>query len=161
MRIPSNFFLRSGLGVNGGSNLVHCVRGEGMTILKNLAAMILSVLLCGCSVRTGILLEVSDGSKPLLGEAVASLSSGTFEASNLDGLMCKGKYDQWSRSPRLSTKVECNDGRFGEVIVLRTGPNLENGSGEGKLNDGTTFRVLLGDMAHYRDAQGIWEKTKK
>jgi hypothetical protein len=35
-----------------------------------------------------------------------------------------------------------------------------NGSGEGRLNDGTAFRVLLGEMAHYRDAMGVWEKAK-
>lgn len=119
-----------------------------------------AVLLASCSVRTGILVEVSDGTKPLMGEAVATMVSGTFQASNLDGLVCEGTYDQWSQSRMLKTKVSCNDGRYGEVVVLRTGPNLMNGSGEGRLNDGTIFKVLLGDMAHYRDAQGVWEKTK-
>lgn len=119
-----------------------------------------AILLSGCAVRTGILVEVSDGTKPLMGEAVATMASGTFQASNLDGLVCDGTYDQWSQSRTLKTKVQCNDGRYGEVVVLRTGPNLMNGSGEGRLNDGTVFRVLLGDMVHYRNAQGVWEKAK-
>lgn len=124
------------------------------------SAAILVFAITGCSVRTGILVEVSDGTKPLMGEAVASMSSGVFEASNMEGFTCNGTYDQWSQSRMLKTKVTCNDGRYGEVVLLRTGPNLMNGSGEGKLNDGTLFRVLLGDMVHYRDAQGVWEKAK-
>jgi hypothetical protein len=126
----------------------------------NLFVACSTVLLASCAVRTGILVEVSDGTKPLIGEAVATMASGTFQAANLDGMVCDGTYDQWSQSRMLKTKVTCNDGRYGEVVVLRTGPNLMNGSGEGRLNDGTVFRVLLGDMAHYRDAQGVWEKAK-
>ncbi|TWH76835.1 hypothetical protein LX59_00880 [Azomonas agilis] len=126
----------------------------------NLFILCSTVLLTSCAVRTGILVEVSDGSKPLLGEAVATIISGTFQVSNLDGLACDGTYDQYTQSRMLKTKVTCNDGRYGEVIILRTGTNLVNGSGEGRLNDGTAFRVLLGDMVHYRDAQGIWEKAK-
>jgi len=130
--------------------------------MKNIKLFVVCsvILLASCAVRTGILVEVSDGSKPLMGEAVATMSSGTFQASNLDGLVCNGTYDQWSQSRMLKTKVTCNDGRYGEVVVLRTGENLMNGSGEGRLNDGTAFRVLLGDMAHYRNAQGVWEKAK-
>ena len=60
----------------------------------------------------------------------------------------------------LKTKVSCSDGRYGEVMVMRTGPNLMNGSGEGVLNDGTKFKVLMGDAIHYRNAQDIWEKGK-
>ena len=119
-----------------------------------------AILLSGCAARTGILVEVSDGSKPSLGEAIATMSSGTFQASNLDGLVCDGIYDQWSQSRTLKTKVQCSDGRHGEVLVLRTGQNLMNGSGEGRLNDGTALKILLGDLAHYRDAQGVWEKAK-
>jgi hypothetical protein len=34
-----------------------------------------------------------------------------------------------------------------------------NGSGVGKLNDGTKMRILMGDMVHYRNAQGVWDKA--
>lgn len=95
-----------------------------------------------------------------MGEAVATVVSGTFHVSNLEGYTCDGKYNQWTQSSMLKTQVSCSDGRYGEVMVMRTGPNLMNGSGEGLLNDGTKFKVLIGDMVHYRNAQGIWEKTK-
>src|SRR5690554_4524466 len=90
----------------------------------------------GCAVRTGLLVDVSDIRKPLMGEAVATAVSGTFHVSNLDGYTCDGKYNQWTQSPILKTKVSCSDGRHGEVMVMRTGVNLMNGSGEGVLNDG-------------------------
>jgi hypothetical protein len=114
----------------------------------------------GCAVRTGLLVEVPGVGEPLMGEAVATVVSGTFHVSNLEGYTCDGKYNQWTQSSMLKTQVSCSDGRYGEVMVMRTGPNLMNGSGEGLLNDGTKFKVLIGDMVHYRNAQGIWEKTK-
>ena len=131
-----------------------------MKIYYHFIILLFVLLISSCSVRTGILVEVSDGTEPLIGEAVASLVSGTFEASNLDGFSCEGTYDQYSQSRMLKVKVQCNDGRKGKVIISRTGPNLMNGSGIGKLNDGTKFRVLLGDMVHYRNAQGVWDKAK-
>jgi hypothetical protein len=127
--------------------------------MKVVTFLVVGLMLTGCAVRTGILVNVGDGSKPLLGEAVATVASGTFKATNLDGLVCDGTYDQWSQSPALRVEVTCNDGRRGQVIVLRTGRNLANGSGEGRLNDGTVFRVLLGDMAHYQGAEGVWKKA--
>lgn len=122
-------------------------------------ALGLSVM-SGCSVRTGLLVDVADVEKPLMGEAVASLSSGRFTVSNMDGYVCEGTYDQFTQSPMLQTDVSCSDGRHGKVMVMRTGPNLINGSGEGVLDDGTKFKVLMGEAIHHRDSQGIWEKVK-
>jgi|SaaInlV_200m_DNA_5_1039737.scaffolds.fasta_scaffold11033_2 hypothetical protein len=131
-----------------------------MRKIKLFSIVIILISISACSSRTGILVEVSDGTKPLIGEAVATLSSGTFEVSNLDGYSCNGTYDQWSESKMLKVKVKCNDDRHGNAIILRTGKNLMNGSGEGKLNDGTTFKIWLGDMVHYRNAQGFFDKAK-
>jgi len=131
-----------------------------MKIKHALLIVITTLLVSGCAVRTGLLVEVSDGTKPLMGEAVATVVSGTFEVTNLEGYSCTGTYNQWTQSPMLKTNVSCSDGRHGEVMVMRTGPNLMNGSGEGVLNDGTKFRVLMGDMVHYRNTQGVWEKAK-
>ncbi|MBU2590578.1 MAG: hypothetical protein ABIJ24_03485 [Nitrospinota bacterium] len=131
-----------------------------MKLKKTIIFIFVSFMLTGCAARTGLLVEVSDGTKPLMGEAVATVVSGTFQVSNLEGYTCNGSYNQWTKSPILKTKVSCSDGRFGEVMVMRTGPNFMNGSGEGVLNDGTKFRVLMGDMVHYRNTQGVWEKAK-
>ena len=114
------------------------------------------VVCSSCTVKTAILARPMDGSKPLIGEAVATLSKGTFSASNTEGLVCEGQYDQWETSPRLDVNVRCNDGRFGKVVVLRSGEYLTNGSGEGELNDGTLFRVYMGEQA----TQKIWDENK-
>ena len=88
--------------------------------------------------------------------SVASLASGTFSVVNTDGLLCHGTYDQWESSALLKVRVNCNDGRYGTVAILRSGKNMMNGSGEGELNDGTIFRVYMGDQA----TQKMWSDDK-
>ncbi len=114
------------------------------------------VFCSACAVKTAILARPMDGSKPLIGEAIASMSKGTFSASNTEGLVSEGRYDQWETSPKLEVNVKCNDGRFGKVLVLRSGEYLTNGSGEGELNDGTLFRVYMGDQA----TQRLWDERR-
>ena len=116
---------------------------------KILSVLILSSLfLYGCGVSTGILVNLDDRSEALLGEAYASLAEGTFYVSDTEGFFCNGNYDQYSQRAMLEVKIECSDGRTGSARVLRYGGNLLNGSGTGKLNDGTEFRVLLGENVH-------------
>jgi len=105
------------------------------------------IILSGCSVKTPLLVKVSNSQKPLVGEAVASLSEGTFKVENTEGLRCQGTYNQWETSSLLKVHVTCNDGRYGNVTVIRSGDYKQNGSGEGVLNDGTAFRVYMGDLA--------------
>jgi len=99
-----------------------------------------------------------DIKEPLMGNATGSLFSGTFEASNTKGLTCKGSYNPLNSDPMLDVTIKCNDGRTGTARVLRTGTNLTNGSGFGKLSDGTEVKILLGDMIHYQGAEGYWHK---
>lgn len=127
-------------------------------MLKKIILILIPIFLTACAVRTGILVEMEDKKTPLLGEAVATLVSGDFHVESLDGYSCSGTYDQYTQTSILKVNVKCSDGRYGEVAIMRTGPNLRNGSGEGRLNDGARFRVLLGDMIHYRGVQGFWEK---
>ncbi|GAB1059889.1 hypothetical protein [Shewanella algae] len=119
----------------------------------------LTILLCGilsgCA-YTPIAMEFSNEEPALIGEA----GGGGFELSNLEGTTCVGSYNLLSNSKHIITDITCSDGRTGKVQVLRTGPSLTNGSGYGVLSDGTKVRVLIGDMVHYRDAQGVWEKVK-
>ncbi|RUS66562.1 hypothetical protein CUZ56_01842 [Saezia sanguinis] len=117
--------------------------------MKNLVAVtVLSLWLFGCSVTTGILVNVDGKSEALMGEAYASLSQGTFYASDSSGFFCNGDYDQFSTNAMLEVKVSCSDGRTGTARVLRYGENLMNGSGMGKLEDGTEFRILMGEKVH-------------
>lgn len=126
--------------------------------MKRLAISICLIFsLTGC-VHTGIMVLEKGKNEPLMGNATGSLFSGTFEASNTKGLSCKGKYDPLNSNPMLDVSITCNDGRTGTARVLRTGSNLTNGSGYGKLNDGTEVKILLGDMIHYQGAEGYWHK---
>lgn len=116
-----------------------------------------AILLTGC-VHTGIMVLEKGQQEPLMGNATGSLFSGTFEASNTKGFSCKGKYDPLDSNPMLDVTMTCNDGRTGTARVLRTGGELTNGSGFGKLSDGTEVKILLGDMIHYTGAEGYWHK---
>ena len=104
-------------------------------------------ILSGCSVKTALLVKVANNPTPLIGEAVATLTEGTFMVENMNGFRCNGTYNQWETSPLLKVHVTCNDGRYGDVTVIRSGSSKQNGSGEGVLNDGTAFRVYMGDLA--------------
>lgn len=122
-----------------------------MKLLKSIVLFISSVLIASCSnptVRTDVLVKLANSNKPLVGEAVASASAprGTFKVSNLEGLTCNGTYNHRSQSKLLKTNINCSDGRKGQVEVVRSGPQLSNGYGKGKLNDGTTFTVQIGKL---------------
>lgn len=97
--------------------------------------------------------------EPLMGSAKGSLAGGSFYASNTKGLSCEGTYDPLNMDPMLDVSIKCNDGRTGAARVLRSGGNLTNGSGSGKLSDGTEVKILLGDMIHYAGAEGYWHKN--
>ncbi|MEJ6122255.1 hypothetical protein MT390_10335 [Vibrio sp. 2-Bac 85] len=127
-------------------------------MFKHVLLILLLSSLAGC-VRTSVMAEFDDGTEALIGDSLGTLVSGTFEVSNLDGLTCNGTYNPYTQSPTLKTEMTCSDGRYGHASVIRTGGSLTNGSGIGKLNDGTKVRILLGDMVHYKNAQGIWDKA--
>jgi hypothetical protein len=98
--------------------------------------------------RVPLIVEFSDGSELLTGEAIATMEFGQFEVSNSDGLSCSGMYDSTSQSTKLETTFLCSDGRFGKVSILRTGAYLQNGSGNGEMNDGTKLLTFTGDLVH-------------
>ncbi|WP_153011440.1 hypothetical protein [Type-D symbiont of Plautia stali] len=116
------------------------------------------LLLSGCSVSTGLVVQTEDQKEPLMGTATASLIRGDFYVENVSGLSCSGKYNQFTTSPMLKVAFTCSDGRSGAAQVMRYGPNLENGSGSGKLSDGTRFRILIGDATSQASQQGYWSK---
>ena len=115
-----------------------------------------SIAFAGCA-YSPITMNIEDTEDLLLGEA----GGGLFKAVSLKNLSCEGTYSLLSQSHHLHVSFACSDGRTGNAQVLRTGHALRNGSGIGVLNDGKRVRILIGDMVHYRDAQGVWEKTSK
>lgn len=126
--------------------------------MKHLPLILMAFTLTGCSVSTALVVQTEDQKDPLMGTATASLTRGDFAVENLSGMSCNGTYDQFTQSPVLKVNFVCNDGRTGSAQVVRTGANLENGSGSGKLSDGTRFKILMGDSATYASQQGYWSK---
>lgn len=130
---------------------------KGQLMKKEIMLSLSAILLTGC-VHTGIMVLEKGKEQPLMGNATGSLFSGTFEASDTKGFSCKGKYNPLNSDPMLDVTMTCSDGRTGTARVLRSGPELTNGSGFGKLSDGTEVKILLGDMIHYTGAEGYWHK---
>lgn len=123
--------------------------------MKKTIIAISSLSLAAC-VYTPVAMQIEGtGEAALLGEA----GGGGFELENLDGLECEGTYNLLSGDKVLITDIECSDGRTGKVQVVRTGRNLTNGSGVGRLSDGSTVKILLGDNVHNQLAKGVYEKV--
>ncbi len=100
--------------------------------------------IAGCSVSVPVSGYIGDDRA--LGQATATTSGpGTFEAYTVDGLKCFGTYDDNSTAPTLSTKIECNDGRTGVLLITRT-QQLTSGTAVGKLSDGTLGQFVFGDI---------------
>jgi hypothetical protein len=79
-----------------------------------------------------------------LGSATASLTSGTFELTSVDGLRCWGTYNQWDPSTTLRVNFKASDGRYGTALIARDSTGT-SGIGTGKANDGTTFDFYMGN----------------
>lgn len=97
--------------------------------------------LSGC-VTVPVVAKTSTGEK-FLGSATASLTSGTFELTSVDGLRCWGTYNQWDPSTTLRVNFKASDGRYGTALIARDSTGT-SGIGTGKANDGTTFDFYMG-----------------
>jgi hypothetical protein len=85
--------------------------------MRILGIVALCAALGGCSVTVPVAVISKDG-QVLRGTTTASLSGGTFQAT--DGkLTCSGTYDSLSQSVTINAKVLCSDGRTGFVIATR------------------------------------------
>ncbi len=116
------------------------------------SALILSVAtLSGCTVHAPLMVELSDGTEELRGEAVASLAQGIFKVSNSQNLSCNGTYNQFTTTAKLKVDFKCSDQRTGTVEVMRYGEDLENGVGIGILSDGVKVRISIGKDIYARD----------
>jgi hypothetical protein len=78
----------------------------------------------------------------LRGSASGSLGSdAVISVKNVDGLSCKGKMLVPVSSANTEGTIECNDKRKGNFIA---NGNVQSWAGEGKLNDGSKFSILIG-----------------
>ncbi|MER9596673.1 MULTISPECIES: hypothetical protein [unclassified Mesorhizobium] len=112
--------------------------------MKNkFAALSAALMLTGCgSVSVPASGSTSNGEK-FYGQATASLSEGKFVVTNQSGVLCTGKYDQFSTARQLTVEFTCTDGRKGTIHILRN-PDLMGGAGTGTFSDGTTATFKFG-----------------
>ena len=121
------------------------VRGVPVKMHKILAFAAVVFFVSGCSVTVPVVAKV--GSDTLQGSATGRITGkGDFLVQNIAGLVCTGEYDSLDRALTITGSVECNDGRYGTVIITRN-PGLKSGMGQGKLNDGTVFKFAFGSMS--------------
>lgn len=113
--------------------------------MRRILLLVLAVLaLAACSVTVPVAVVPKTG--PIMrGTATGSLSGGTFSVT--DGqLTCSGTYDALDSSPTLQMPTTCSDGRKGLVTSTRD-PNLTDGKGVVRLQDGTEAQFMFGKYA--------------
>ena len=111
--------------------------------MKRVFLALTSLLLTSCGTISATI-TIQD-SEILSGSASGILGSDAIIfVKNINGLSCEGKMLVPVSSANLAnTKgtIECNDERKGNFIA--TG-NFESWAGEGKLDDGSKFSILIG-----------------
>lgn len=109
------------------------------------AILLLSAsLACSACAVTVPVAVISAKGQILRGENTASLSGGSFSATD-GNLTCSGTYDAMNRSRTITVTLVCNDGRTGIAIATRDGPT--SGGGKVTLSDGTEGTFIFGDAA--------------
>ncbi len=82
------------------------------------------------------------GSEVLRGSASGSLGNdAVISVKNIDGLSCEGKMFVPFSSANTEGTIECTDRRKGNFIANGVS---DSWAGEGKLDDGTKFSILIG-----------------
>ena len=83
-----------------------------------------------------------DGNEVLRGSASGSLGSdAAISVKNIDGLSCEGKMFVPFSDANTEGTIECSDKRKGNFIA---NGKAESWAGEGKLDDGSKFIILIG-----------------
>jgi hypothetical protein len=111
--------------------------------LKLAIVLPLTTALASCSVTVPVAV-IGSGGEVMRGTTTASLSGGTFEATN-ERAKCTGTYDSLSAVRTVSFAVRCSDGRVGVGRAVRD--TDVSGSGTIQMNDGTIARFVFGPSA--------------
>jgi hypothetical protein len=115
---------------------------------------VLGLLALGaCEVRQPLAVVGAHG-EVLKGEVVATLSAGTFHASN-GVLDCSGSYDPLALDRTITFAAFCSDGRHGIGTATRD-PSMKAGAGSIHMDNGETATFVFGPKARrYQAAVGI------
>lgn len=99
------------------------------------------LILTSCSATVPATIKLQSN-EILRGSASGSLGSNAeITVKNIDGLSCEGKMFVPSSAANTEGTIECNDKRKGHFIA---NGKAKSWAGEGKLDDGSTFSILIG-----------------
>ncbi len=114
--------------------------------MRALIVVVIALFCAACEQRYPIAVVGKDLPGGIMrGEAVATLSGGTFSVSG-GRLRCAGDYPVNAASDTITIPVLCNDGRKGIVNATRD-RDRQGGGGRFTLSDGTTGDFIFGPAA--------------
>lgn len=109
--------------------------------MKVLIPMIVLLLLSAFYATVPVSLKISN-QEVLLGQGSGALGGeAELNVQNVDGTTCKGSFHVPVSGGSTEGLIKCSDGREGKFIAIGKGTSW---AGEGKLDDGTRFSLIIG-----------------
>lgn len=119
--------------------------------MRRICGLGAALALAGCAPTLTPLAVISPRGDVLTGIVRASMSGGSFHASNA-ALACSGVYDATSQDAAIPFSMSCSDGRQGIGTAYRNSTR-QGGSGTVHLDDGQDFRFIFGPEAQIMRAK--------
>jgi hypothetical protein len=105
------------------------------------AIILMSIVLTACSATVPATMRI-EKAQVLRGSASGKVGrDAVISVKNLEGLSCSGKLFIPVTETITEGSIQCSDKRKGQFTANGKG---DSWAGEGKLNDGSTFLILLG-----------------
>lgn len=115
-------------------------------VRRSFSVVAASIALCGCATELKVPVTGQFDGKPAAGQAVASSDGiGTFWVQTPRGSRCSGSYNPLDTNPTIVSRVYCDDGRSGEVVISRQLDGL-SGTAIVSLNDGASGQFVFGNI---------------
>lgn len=119
--------------------------------------LLLLVALAGICLTSCVSLPAvakTESGEMFMGTTTASLTSGTYKLTSVDGKTIQGKYNPYNMSKSRVFEFRVSDGRTGRVIVNSITDTA--GWGIGKLSTGEKCKFMYGNAAISMDfSQGF------
>ena len=105
------------------------------------AVIVMSIAVTACSATLPATMKI-EGNQILRGSASGKVGKdAVLSVENLEGLSCSGELSVRVAETTTEGTIQCSDTRKGKFIANGKG---DSWTGEGKLNDGSKFFVLVG-----------------
>jgi hypothetical protein len=119
----------------------HDCCGDVLRHYMKTTIIVMSCVLTGCSATVPATMRI-ERNQVLRGSASGKVGSeSVISVQSLEGLSCSGKLFIPVTETTTEGTIQCSDKRKGHFIANGKG---ESWAGEGKLNDGSKFLILLG-----------------